>query len=331
MIGILVSGVFTTKVLRIALLFLFFVAPATWGGDSPGQMLGLSVSPDVRFLATTYVKGNSWRIYKIELSTGNAARLTNATSGQESSPAFSPAGKLIAYSYTVYPDYQRIVVMNVDGSNPRTLPGSGTANLDPTFAPNGEKIYFRQAEPRPHEHRWDLFSIGTDGSNLTQLTHEGFYSIYSPSISPDGKSMVVVTEGWNASAFHRQMIIYSLDHPEKPQRILRPHLPGRRPLNQDFESPNYMPDAKRILFMAATGGKREDDYDVYLVDLKTDSIERLTEGNGYAGGLTLLPDGKTAAFLKWRQDRHGTTVGTDVCLLDLHTRKLTSLRVTGLN
>lgn len=319
------------KVLKVGLLLLLFVTPATWGGDSPGQMLGLSVSPDGKFLATTYVKGRSWLIYKIDVGTGNATRLTNATSGEESSPAFSPNGKLIAYSYTTYPDYQRIVVMNVDGSSPRTLPGSGTANLDPTFAPSGETLYFREAEPRPHEHRWDLFSIGIDGSSLTQLTHEGFYSIYSPSISPDGKGMVVVVEGWNASAFHRQMIIYALDHPENPQRILRPHLPGKRPLNQTFESPNYMPDGKRILFMAATGGKREDDYDVYLLDLETDAIERLTEGNGYAGGLTLLPDGKTAAFLKWREDKHRTKVGTDVYLLDLQTHKLTSLRVTGLD
>ena len=28
--------------------------------------------------------------------------------------------------------------MNVDGSDPRTLPGSGTANLDPTFPPGDE-------------------------------------------------------------------------------------------------------------------------------------------------------------------------------------------------
>jgi Tol biopolymer transport system component len=328
---ILVNGVSMAKVLRVGLLLLFLVTPVMWGGDSPGQMLGLSVSPDGKFFATTYVKGMSWLIYKIDVSTGNASRLTNAPSGQESSPAFSPNGKLIAYSYTTYPDYQRIVVMNVDGSNPRTLPGSGTANLDPTFAPSGDTLYFREAEPRPHEHRWDLFSMGIDGSNLTQLTHEGFYSIYSPSISPDGKSMVVVTEGWNASAFHRQMVMYSLDYPEKPQRILRLHLPGKRPLNQNFASPNYMPDGKRILFMAATGGKREDDYDVYLLDLKTEAIERLTEGNGYAGGLTLLPDGNTAAFLKWREDKHGTIVGTDVYSLDLQTHKLTSLRVTGLD
>jgi Tol biopolymer transport system component len=325
------NGGFMLRVLSI-LLLLLVIPSLICGGDSPGQMLGLSVSPDGKFIATTYVKGKSWRIYKIDMDTGNATRLTDATTGEESSPAFSPDGKLIAYSYASYEDYQRIVVMNVDGSGPRTLPGSGTANLDPAFAPNGEKIYFRRAEPRPHEHRWDLFSMGIDGSDLTQLTHERFYSIYSPSLSPDGKSIVVVTEGWNASAFHEQMIIYSLDHPEKPQRALRLHLPGKRPLNQVFGSPNYMPDGKSILFMAATGGgKREDDYDVYRLDLETGAIERLTEGNGYAGGLKLFPDGKTAVFLQWRHDRHWTRLGTDLYLLDLLTHKLTPFKVNGLN
>lgn len=317
------------KVLRIGFVLLFLLGRSTWGGDSHGQMLGLSVSPDGKFLATTYVKGRSWRIYKIAMTTGNASRLTDAATGEESSPSFSPDGKLIAYSYTTYSDYQRIVVMNVDGSNPRTLPGSGTANLDPTFAPSSETIYFREAEPRPHEHRWDLFSMEIDGSNLTQLTHQGFYEIYSPSLSPDGKSMAVVIEDWHSPK--RQIAIYSLDQPEKPQRILRPHLPGKRPLNQYFESPNYMPDGKSALFMAATGGKREDDYDVYFLNLETGTIERLTEGNGYAGCLTMFPDRKTAAFLKWREDRHRTIVGTDVYLLDLLTHQLTLFKVNGLS
>jgi len=320
-----------SRVLGVGLLLLFLTPSATCGGDAPGKMIELSVSPDGKFMATTYVKGSVWRIYKIAMDTGNATRITDVTTGEESSPAFSPDGKLIAYSYASYKDYQRIIVMNIDGSNPRTLPGSGSANLDATFAPSGERVYFRRAEPRPHEHRWDLFSMGIDGSNLTQLTHEGFYSIYNPSLSPDGTGMVVVTEGWNASAFHEQMIIYSLGHPETPQRILRPYLPGKRPLNQVFESPNYMPDGKSILFMAATRGKREDDYDVYRLDLETGAIERLTEGNGYAGGLKLLPDGKTTVFLKWREDRHGTTIGTDVYLLDLQTHKLTPFKISGLD
>lgn len=322
------NGAAMPKVLRVGFVLLFLLARPAWSGDSPGQMLGLSVSPDGKFIATTYVKGSSWCIYEIDMITGNATRLTNATTGQESSPAFSPDGKLIAYSYTAYPDYQRIVVMNVDGSNSRTLPGSGAANLDPTFSPRGE-IYFRRAEPRPHEHRWDLFSMGIDGSNPTQLTHEGFYTIYDPSLSPDGKSMVVVTEGWNAS--QRQIAIYSLDHSEKPQRILRPHFPVKLFGGGFFESPNYMPDGKGILFMAATHGKRGNDYDVYRMNLGTNVVERLTQGNGYAGALKLLPDGKTAAFLKWREDRRGTTVGTDVYLLDLSTHQLTLFKVNGLN
>lgn len=323
------SGTAVPKILRVGFFLLFLVAPATFGGDSPGRMLGLSVSPDGKFIATTYVRGGSWRIYQIDMSTGNATRLTDATTGQESSPAFSPDGKLIAYSYVSYPDYQRIVVMNVDGSNPHTLPGSGTANLDPTFAPTGEKIYFRRAEQRPHEHRWDLFSMGIDGRNLTRLTNQGFYSIYSPTLSPDGKSMVVVTEEWDAT--QRQIAIYSLDSPEKPQRILRPRFPVKLFGGGFFESPNYMPDGKSILFMAASLGKRGNDYDVYRLDLGNNLVERLTQGNGYAGALKLFPDGKTAVFLKWREDRHGAIIGTDILLLDLQTRKLTPFNASGLD
>ena len=81
--------------------------------------------------------------------------------------------------------------------------------------------------------------------------------------------------------------------------------------------------------MAATGGKREDHYDVYRLNLETGAIEKLTEGNGNAGGLKLLPDGKTAVFLKWRHDWHWTIVGTDVYLLDLQTHKLTPFMVSG--
>src|SRR5262250_1191624 len=79
--GITMNGATMPKVFRVGFVLLFLIAPPTWSGDSPGQMLGLSVSPDGKFLATTYVKGSSWRIYKIELTTGNATRLTNATTG----------------------------------------------------------------------------------------------------------------------------------------------------------------------------------------------------------------------------------------------------------
>src|SRR5260370_16815612 len=106
------NGAAMPKVLRVGFVLLFLVAHPTWGGDSFGQMLGLSASPDGKFIATTYVKGSLWRIYKIDMNTGNAISLPNATTGEESSPAFSPDGKLIPYSSTTTPTSHRTSVFN---------------------------------------------------------------------------------------------------------------------------------------------------------------------------------------------------------------------------
>jgi Tol biopolymer transport system component len=63
-----------------------------------------------------------------------------------------------------------------------------------------------------------------------------------------------------------------------------------------------MPDGKSILFMAASDGKHGYDYDVYRLDLGTGTLERLTNGNGYATDLKVSADGNTAVFLKWHSD-----------------------------
>jgi Tol biopolymer transport system component len=67
------------------------------------------------------------------------------------------------------------------------------------------------------------------------------------------------------------------------------------------------------------------------VEIGTGTLERLTNGNGYATDLRVFADGKTAVFLKWRSDWHSTPVSSELYLLDLQTHKLTPLKVTGLN
>ena len=91
-----------------------------------------------------------------------------------------------------------------------------------------------------------------------------------------------------------------------------------------------MPDGKRVLFMAASDGKHGYDYDVYSVDLATGSLDRLTNGNGYATDLKVSADGNTAVFLKWQSDRHGTPAKSEVYLLDVQSHKVTPLKITGL-
>ncbi len=326
------------KRLARCLVLLLLLPLITWSGASTGRMESVSVSPDGKFLAVDFVKGNTSFIYKISVGSGMATRLTDAKDGKESSPAFSPDGKQIGYAYAPS-DHRRsrIVIVNIDGSDPRQWSPSGVSDFSPVFSPDGKTIIFSRSGysgssspiAQPHPHAWDFYASYLDGTSLRQLTNENFYMASPASVSADGRSMVVVTEGLYKN---RQICIYSLDGSGPPTKSLRPHVPREADhKNPILNYPNFMPDGKSILFMAASNGKHGYDYDVYRVDIQTGSLERLTKGNGYATNLRVSMDGKTAVFLKWRSDRHSTPVKSELCLLDVHSHNVTPLQVSGLN
>jgi Tol biopolymer transport system component len=150
------------------------------------------------------------------------------------------------------------------------------------------------------------------------------------SVSPDGKSIVFVSSGEHGDVIE----VRSVEDPAKPMRILRPRGPKKPSLSDLFNCPNYMPDGKSMLFLAATNGKLPwsgYDYDVYRMDIASGTVERLTQGNGYASDLKVSADGKTAVFLKWHSDWHGTPNKSELYLLDLQTRKLTPFKINGLD
>ena len=319
---------FLRFVVRGGFVLLLIVVPATCAANPRGEVHGIAVSPDGKTMAVAYMKGNTGFIYKIDMETGIASRLTNAKTGKESSPAFSADGKLLAYSYVSGRTNQRIIVMDTDGSNPHSLTEPGTANLYPTFSPDGNTIYFGRSQPAPADHLWDIFSVGTDGSDVRQVTHEGFVQISQPSISADGKKLLVVTLGLYTP---QRMEIYLLGHPEQPSQVLSPSVHREATPGPIFAYPNFMPDGRSILFLAASNRIVSYDYDVYRLDLASDAIERLTKGIGYASDLKVFADGKTAVVLKWRSDWQGSAVKSDFYLIDLQKRKLTRLKVKGLH
>ncbi|MGH9714868.1 MAG: TolB family protein [Candidatus Acidiferrales bacterium] len=326
------------KVLGSILFFLILLPPTTFAGTSPGQMGAVAVSPDGKLVAVAFQKDRNSFIYKISVETGIATRLTNAKSGYESSPSFSADGKRIVFTYSPGADsHSVIVLMNIDGSDAQQWPPSDVSDISPILSPDNKTIVFSRSGfygsyspmAQPHHHAWRFYASDLDGKNVRQLTNESFYMASPVSISPDSKSMVVVTEGTDTPP---QIAIYSLDRPGQPTLSLRPHVPKEDDRKNPTRTyPNYMPDGKSILFMAASKGKHGYDYDVYRLDLETNSLERLTTGNGYATDLKVSADGKTAVFLKWRSDSHETPVQSELYLLDLQTRKLTPVKVGGLN
>ena len=318
--------------------FLLVILCSTMGCNRApsSRMESVAISPDGKLLAIDLGDDNTSFIYKIDVDSGNATRLTDAKAGRESSPAFSPDGKRISYSYSPGKGQpSSVVIENVDGSNLHSWPPSGGTDYWPVFSLDGKTAIFARSAyygnyspiAQPHPHGWDLYAADSDGTSVRQLTHEGFYSTSPLSVSPDGKSMVLVTDGGHSS---QQIAVYSFDQTDKPTVSLRPHVPGEPELGPQFDSPNFMPDGKCILFMAASRGHGTYDYDVYKMDIASGSVERLTQGNGFATGLKVSADGKTAVFLKWRLSWRHTPVESTPYLLDLQTHKLTPLKVRGL-
>jgi Tol biopolymer transport system component len=230
------------------------------------------------------------------------------------------------------------MIANTDGSDLHSLPISQGDDFWPVFSPDNKTIIFARSGyygsyspiTQPHQHAWSFHLANVDGTNVRQLTHENFYMASLPSISPDGKSMLLVTEKLDSPP---QIAIYALENAEKPVQSFRPHVPGQPP-SPIFDCPNYMPDGKSILFIAASDSGvlvSRFNYDVYRLDLATGALERLTKGKRITGSLKVFPDGKTAVFIGWYENWRGKPVRSELYLLDLQTHKLTPLKVNGLN
>jgi Tol biopolymer transport system component len=297
----------------------------------------VAVSPNGKVVAVEFQERNATFIYKIAVDTGIATRLTDVKAGEESNPSFSPDGERVAFTYWPGTHQRpRIVIVNIGGSDTHQWSPSGADDVSPVFSPDNKTIVFARygsygsdspiAQAHPHD--WSFYASDLHGTNVRQLTNESFYMASPASISPDGKSMVLVTEGLYRN---RQIAVYSLDGPGPPTLTLRPHVPKEADHNNPILAyPNYMPDGKSILFMAASDGKHGYDYDVYRLDLRTGFLERFTNGNGYATNLKVSADGRTAVFLKWRKNWLGEVTTSEIYLLDLQSRRVSPLKVSGL-
>jgi Tol biopolymer transport system component len=316
------------------ILLLFLLVDTSYGRSSRWQITSVAVSPDGRLIALVAQKDRTSFIYIVPIDTGIATRVTDAKDGEENSPTFSADGKRIAYSYEPGDRRRsRIVIVNVDGSDMHQWSPSSVTDLSPVLSPDNETIVFSRADfygsyspiAQPHPHGWRFFAANLDGTNVRQLTTERFYMVSRPAVSPDGKNMVVVTEGLETD---QQIAIYSITCPGPPVRTFRPHVPDEISRKQPiFAYPNYLPDGS-ILFMAADSHVS---YDVYRLKPDTGAIEKLTNRNGYATELKVSADGKTAAFLKWRKNWKLEVTDPEPYLLDLESHKLTPLKISGLN
>jgi Tol biopolymer transport system component len=158
-------------------------------------------------------------------------RQLTALPGGEGQVAIAADGQSFAYVKKV--DGQTdIFVQRVDGRNP-ILVTSGCKEDDefPAFSPDGRRIAFHSSCAGG-----GLFVMGATGESVRKITDFGF----SPSWSPDGREIVVVTEKllipWGRISLSE---LWAVDVETGTRRRISEH---------DAMQPSWSPDGKRIAF-----------------------------------------------------------------------------------
>ncbi len=123
---------------------------------------------------------------------------------------YAPDGARVAYWGREESGRARIYIQPADGSEPPTPvtdPPDGAGDVDPVFSPDGSTITFsRSQKDSDGKSTSQLFSVGVDGSELTQLTDEPSGGNQGPIYSPDGQSIAFKSSRPNAAGTSNSQI-----------------------------------------------------------------------------------------------------------------------------
>ncbi|HYM21536.1 MAG TPA: hypothetical protein VEW28_11115 [Candidatus Kapabacteria bacterium] len=165
-----------------------------------------TISPVGDRIVFTSTRDGDIDLYSMKLDGSDVKRLTNEV-GYDGGAFYSNDGKQICYRASrptgkdldeykallkqglVKPGVLEIWVMDANGSHKHQVTHNGAANFCPYFFPDGKKIIFSSNMDDPQGREFDLYSIGTDGTDLERLTYaEGFDGF--PMFTRDGKHLV---------------------------------------------------------------------------------------------------------------------------------------------
>jgi Tol biopolymer transport system component len=181
-----------------------------------------------------------------------------------------------------------IYLMRADGSGLKKLTDDAWRDRHPVFSPDGQTIAFQS----DRSGRWELWTIGADGSALMQLTRTSGESPGDPLWSPDGTFI--------AFARGRDTQLLSMGDGRSAGHIepLPPPGPGL-----SFEAMAWTPDSQRLLGLASRNAEDSKPQGITYT-LVSKSYERLPI-SGAVRNLRIAPLRDGHHILVSTEDRHG--------------------------
>ena len=254
-------------------------------------------------------RDGSTEVYLLDLDTLAVRQITNVSDPEIASrfPDWSPGGSEVVFVREDAHGIGDLYVVEVASSDLRRLTSDPARYKNPAWSLGGDWIAFERA----HGEDWHLYLMRPDGSDLRRI--EG-NNLYQPSWSPGGHHLAVVTGDeveyygavldFSSSEVRRVtpegMSVGSVKYSPDGSRIAFDAL-----IDDNFDlflvgedganlqrltesaaidaRPEWSPDGTKLLFHTTRdfesghADPRWDDFELYLLDLATRQVERLTE------------------------------------------------------
>ncbi len=249
-------------------------------------------SPDGQSVVYS-MAGSLWRHV---LGTDTTRQLTDGP-GYDYQPDWSPDGRYIVYASYRHDDIGLRLLDLTTGAD-RPLVSNQAVNLEPRFAPAGDKVAFVSTA---HEGRWHVYLLDVrEGEAVgmpVRITADRrsplpryYYSVWdhflSPTWSPDGRELILISNAdriWGSGGFWR------LDA-----------RPGAVPRQIYYEEttwkarPDWAPDGKRVVYSSYLGRQW---HQLWLMTSEGGDPFQLTYGDFDATNPRWSPDGRQIAFI----------------------------------